>query len=86
MGQSVLTDFRSRVVGARGRVLELGIGSGRNLPFYGGADEVVGVDPSAELLAMARRAAAASPHRVDLIERTAERLPLPDGSFDTEVT
>ena len=87
MGQSVLGDFRSRVVGgARGRVLEIGIGSGRNLPFYGAAaEEVVGVDPSAELLAMARRAAASSPRPVDLVERTAERLPFPEGSFDTVV-
>ena len=87
MGQSVLRGFRSRVVGGvRGRVLEIGIGSGRNLPFYGAAaEEVVGVDPSAELLAMARRAAAASSRPVTLIEQTAERLPFPEGSFDTVV-
>lgn len=87
MGQSVLADFRSRVVGGvRGRILEIGIGSGRNLPFYGAAaEEVVGVDPSAELLAMARRAAAASPCPVSLLERTAERLPFPEASFDTVV-
>lgn len=87
MAQSVLGDFRSRVVGgARGRVLEIGIGSGRNLPFYGPVvEEVVGVDPSAKLLTMARRAAAASPRPVNLVERTAERLPFPEGSFDTVV-
>ena len=69
MGQSVVVDFRTRVVGgARGRVLEIGIGSGRNLPFYGAAaEEVVGIDPSAELLAMTRRAAASSPRPVDLV-------------------
>ena len=56
MGQAMLAEARVRVAGlARGRVLEIGIGSGRNLPFYGAAaDEIVGVDPSAELLAMAR--------------------------------
>jgi ubiquinone/menaquinone biosynthesis C-methylase UbiE len=87
MGQSILADFRSRTVGgARGRVLEIGIGSGRNLPFYDAAvEEVVGVDPSAELLAMARRAAAALPRPVSLVERTAKRLPFPEGSFDTVV-
>ncbi|WP_448204851.1 class I SAM-dependent methyltransferase [Azospirillum sp. sgz302134] len=91
MGQALLGKFRSRVVGeARGRVLEIGIGSGRNLPFYGAAaDEVVGVDPSPELLAMARRAAAESSRPVTLpvtlVEQTAERLPFEDDSFDTVV-
>ncbi|GAA4258454.1 methyltransferase domain-containing protein [Azospirillum formosense] len=87
MGQAVLSDFRSRVVGgARGRVLEIGIGSGRNLPFYGGAaTEVVGVDSSPELLALARRAAAVTPHPVKLMEQTAEQLPFSDSSFDTAV-
>ncbi|MBP2291317.1 class I SAM-dependent methyltransferase [Azospirillum rugosum] len=87
MGQETLGEFRSRVVGgARGRVLEIGLGSGRNLPFYGAtAGEVVGVDPSPELLAMARQAAAAAPRPVTVVEQTAERLPFEDGSFDTVV-
>jgi SAM-dependent methyltransferase len=61
MGQGQLAAYRQRVVGeARGRVLEIGIGSGRNLPFYGGdVEEVVGVDPSPGMLALARRAHAA---------------------------
>jgi SAM-dependent methyltransferase len=61
MGRGQLAAYRRRVVGgASGRVLEIGIGSGRNLPFYGeSVDEVVGVDPSPELLALARRALAA---------------------------
>jgi Methylase involved in ubiquinone/menaquinone biosynthesis len=87
MGQATLGAFRTRVVGgAHGRVLEIGIGSGRNLPFYGaGADEVVGIDPSPELLAMARCVAAESSRPVALVEQTAERLPFEDGSFDTVV-
>lgn len=87
MGQAMLAEARGRVAGlARGRVLEIGIGSGRNLPFYGAAaGEIVGVDPSAELLAMARHAAARSPRPVSLVEQTAERLPFEDDSFDTVV-
>ena len=52
MRQEVLRPFRVRVAGAaEGRVLEVGIGSGLNLPLYGAAvREVVGVDPSAALL------------------------------------
>jgi hypothetical protein len=48
MGQAQLRPYRARVVGAaKGRVLDIGIGSARNLPFYSDAvEEVVGVDAS----------------------------------------
>ncbi len=87
MGQSQLAAYRQRVVGgARGRVLEIGIGSGRNLPFYGGdVEEVVGVDPSPGMLALARRARAAGLRRVELVEASAERLPFDACSFDMTV-
>ena len=57
MGQEHLRPYRARVVGgAKGRVLEIGIGSGRNLPFYSEAvEEVTGVDISQEMLAFAER-------------------------------
>jgi ubiquinone/menaquinone biosynthesis C-methylase UbiE len=71
---------------ARGRVLEVGIGSGLNLPFYQGVEEVVGVDPSERLLAWARRAAAAAPFPVELVADRAEALPFPDRRFDTVVS
>lgn len=53
MRQKNFAPFRERVVGAApGRVLEIGIGSGLNLPSYRQcAEEVYGVDPSTELLA-----------------------------------
>src|SRR3989442_15473072 len=57
MRQKRLAPFRQRVVRqAHGRVLEAGIGSGLNLPFYDrGADWVCGIDPSPELLGLARK-------------------------------
>jgi ubiquinone/menaquinone biosynthesis C-methylase UbiE len=71
---------------ARGRVLEVGIGSGLNLPFYGPeVMEVDGVDPSPELLRQARRRAAVARFPVRLHPDSAERLPFPDGTFDTAV-
>lgn len=79
---------RRRVIpAASGRVLEVGIGSGLNLPYY--ADtvaEVVGVDPSARLIEMARRAADDLPFRVAFATRSAEVLPFEDGSFDSVVS
>lgn len=87
MGRPLLDAFRARVAGgARGRVLEIGLGSGRNLPFYGaGVDELVGLDPSPEMLALAREAAARAARPVTLVEAAAERLPFASGAFDTVV-
>jgi ubiquinone/menaquinone biosynthesis C-methylase UbiE len=88
MRQDVLRPFRARVAGAaKGRVLEVGIGSGLNLPLYGPAvREVVGVDPSAALLDRARRAAAGARVPVELVEGSAEALAFDAGRFDTVVT
>jgi len=83
-----VAEYRGRVVpAAEGRVLEVGIGSGLNLPFYGaGVRQVIGLEPSAKLLAMARRAAGARAGKVELIKGSAESIPLDAASADTVVT
>jgi ubiquinone/menaquinone biosynthesis C-methylase UbiE len=74
------------VPAASGVVLEIGIGSGLNLPFYTAAvTRLYGVDPSAELLAMAREKAATTPFPVELFNQDADRVPLADASVDTVV-
>ena len=72
---------------AEGRVLEVGIGSGLNLPFYDAdkVTEVVGLDPSNELIAIAQRAAASLPFGVRFVPAGAEEIPLENGSVDTVV-
>ena len=71
---------------AEGRVLEIGIGSGLNLPFYPrDLDAVIGLDPSPELLARARREAVWSRSPVELRRGSAEAIPLDDQSVDTVV-
>jgi ubiquinone/menaquinone biosynthesis C-methylase UbiE len=87
MGQAQLRPYRARVVGrARGRVLEIGVGSGRNLPYYADCvEEVIGIDISPEMLALAVRAAALSSRKVTLLTRSAETLPLESQSVDTAV-
>jgi ubiquinone/menaquinone biosynthesis C-methylase UbiE len=82
-----LAKLRECVVGeAQGRVLEIGIGSGLNLPFYRREVEaVLGVDPSPELLARARRQAAWVHFPVELYRGSAEELPLDDASVDSVV-
>jgi ubiquinone/menaquinone biosynthesis C-methylase UbiE len=76
----------ANVPAARGVVLEIGIGSGLNLPFYtADVTRLYGVDPSAELLAMARQKAAVAPFPVELFNQDADRIPLADASVDTVV-
>ncbi len=72
---------------ARGDVLEVGIGSGLNLPFYSSeVRRVYGVDPSVELQQMARRRAGGVPMEVRFLTQSAEEpLPLPSAGIDTVV-
>jgi ubiquinone/menaquinone biosynthesis C-methylase UbiE len=67
------------VGGARGRVLDLGCGTGRNLPLVPGDARAVGVDPSWAALQRARRRAP----RVPLVVGSAEALPFREAAFDT---
>ena len=72
---------------ARGDVLEIGIGSGLNLPYYSpDVQRVYGVDPSLELQRMARKRAAAGRLPVEFLAQSAEQpLPLPNASIDSVV-
>jgi ubiquinone/menaquinone biosynthesis C-methylase UbiE len=72
---------------AQGEVLEIGIGSGLNLPFYSSrVQHVYGVEPSLELQEMARKRVTAGPFEVEFLAQSAEdRLPLADASVDTVV-
>jgi len=70
------------VSGAKGRTLDVGCGTGRNLPLYASDVFVVGVEPSKDTLAKARRRAPTVP----LVRASAEALPFRDGAFDTVVS
>lgn len=71
---------------ARGDVLEIGVGSGRNLPWYPHDVSLTGVDLSRELLAVARRRAAKLGRTIDLRLGDAQALEFEDESFDTVVS
>jgi ubiquinone/menaquinone biosynthesis C-methylase UbiE len=89
MRQRVLLPVRERVVGAAaGRVLEIGVGSGLNLPFYRPCctPSVVAVEPSSLLLRRAARRAEAAAMPMELDEGSAEALPFAAASVDTVVT
>jgi ubiquinone/menaquinone biosynthesis C-methylase UbiE len=87
MQQKQMVPFRERIgKAASGRVLDIGIGSGLNLPFYGEqADHVCGVDPSAELLKFAQERAHKAHVPVEFLRGSGEALPLDDKSIDTVV-
>ena len=68
---------------AEGRVLEIAIGTGRNLPYYSRQIDLVGIDVSPRMLDVARLRAEALDRRVELRVADAQELPFEDASFDT---
>ncbi|MDG4820851.1 methyltransferase domain-containing protein [Asanoa sp. WMMD1127] len=70
---------------ARGRVLEVAVGTGGNLPYYPADVTLTGIELSPEMLARARQRATDLGRAADLREGDAQDLPFPDASFDTVV-
>jgi ubiquinone/menaquinone biosynthesis C-methylase UbiE len=72
---------------ATGRVLEIGIGTGRNLPFYDKSklDALYGLDPAEQMHRLARKRMQTAGINVHLLTLSAEEIPEPDASFDTLV-
>jgi ubiquinone/menaquinone biosynthesis C-methylase UbiE len=72
--------------GLTGRVLDAGVGTGRNFPFYPPFAHVVGIDVSPAMLSRARRRLTTASANVELREMDVTRLDFPDRSFDAAVT
>lgn len=70
---------------AQGRVLEIGIGTGLNAAHYRREriSTIVGLDPALQMHALAQRRIAQAQLPVELVGLSAEKIPLPDASFDT---
>ena len=87
-GQAAIADLRASVIPrAHGRVLEIGSGSGLNLPFYSASSvsEVVGIDPSDAMHAFAQKSVDRAQVPVTLVKADAQSIPLETGTFDTAV-
>ena len=84
MRQAQLTPLRASLIeAAYGRVLEVGIGSGLNIPFYRrDVIQVIGIDPSRALLTRAKQTAVWSRCPIRLLEGCGENLPIESGSID----
>jgi len=70
---------------ASGRILDAGVGTGRNVPFYPHGEHVVGLDLSGAMLEQARRRVARHGRVVTLLESDVTDAQLPSGSFDAIV-
>ncbi|MEM7122204.1 MAG: class I SAM-dependent methyltransferase [Pseudomonadota bacterium] len=85
-GDVVEADRAIIVPRASGEVLELGMGSGHNLDFYGPDVKALrAVEPSAELAAMARKRTGEVAFPVEIAEVSAETMPFDNNSFDSAV-
>lgn len=85
-GRACAVETVNRLQGQR--VLEVGVGTGLALPHYVATKQVVGIDLSTDMLAIARRRVAArgiSPRVEALLEMDAEVMAFPDASFDVAV-
>ena len=85
-GLPMFSSMRQQVVPlARGRVLEVGIGTGLNLRHYDKSrvTHITGLDPVAQLHPLARERVAQTGLSVDLVGLSAEKIPFPDASFET---
>lgn len=77
---------RRQLAGARGRVLEIGAGTGANLPHYPAAvDELTVTEPDEAMLRRLSRRHARGARAATLLRAQAQDLPFPDASFDTVV-
>jgi ubiquinone/menaquinone biosynthesis C-methylase UbiE len=88
MGSRPLAEERAALIPAVcGRVLEIGVGSGLNLPLYGaGVRRLSALDPSLALWKLARSRAARAVVPVEFAAGSAEHLPFETGAFDAVVT
>ena len=75
------TRLRARIKGHR--ALEVGVGTGKNFPFYPSNVEMTAVDFSPRMLSKAQKKASVSGTRVELLEMDIQNLSFPDDTFDT---
>src|SRR5437870_2097433 len=83
LASSKFRPLRERVVApTKGRVLEIGVGTGLNFEHYRAGTHVMGIEPNRAMLDRGKPRAEASPAAITLLEASAEALPFKDGVFD----
>ena len=80
----VLRHYRKKLVNqTKGKILEIGIGTGRNLPYYPRGCDIIGVDLSEKMLEIARGFALKLGLSITLLTMDVENLAFKDNTFDT---
>ena len=75
------------LAGARGKVLEIGAGTGANLAFYGASvSAITAAEPEAPMARKLTQRIRDQQRTVEVVHAPAEQLPFPDGEFDTVVS
>lgn len=87
MKKEGLEKYRPEIAGrAEGVVLEIGFGSGLNLPYYKNITKLFALDPSLELYNLAKERISKVTFAVEYLQASAEKIPLGDGVIDTVVS
>jgi len=77
---------RQIIARASGKVLEVAVGTGKNLPYYPSGNGITAIDVSRAMMDVARKRAARLPRDVSFLLADAEALPFSDKTFDTLVS
>jgi ubiquinone/menaquinone biosynthesis C-methylase UbiE len=86
ISERVFKDWRRKLLAqARGKILEIGVGTGKNFPNYPKNADITGIDIADKMLILARKRADELKLAIKLIEGDVQVLSFPDNSFDTAV-
>lgn len=87
MESAKLSDYRKEAISElEGKVLEVGIGTGKNIPYYPDHLEVTGIDFSKNMLEIAKKKAYSLDKKIKLIQMDAQNMKFQDNSFDSVIT